>query len=55
VLAALYPGVTAEQVQGGVGWPLRQRPTLASVAAPTDQELHLLRQVLDPDRLFLKG
>jgi hypothetical protein len=42
-------------VRAGIGWPLRQRPSLASVAAPTDQELHLLRNVLDPDRLYLKG
>jgi glutaconate CoA-transferase, subunit B len=55
VLAALYPGVTAAQVQDGIGWRLRQLPTLAEVAAPTDQELHLLRRVLDPDRLYLKG
>jgi glutaconate CoA-transferase subunit B len=55
VLAALYPGVTDDDVQDGVGWPLRRRPTLAEVASPTDQELHLLRQVLDPDRLYLKG
>jgi glutaconate CoA-transferase, subunit B len=55
VLAALYPGVTPGEVQDGVGWRLQQRPTLADVAAPTDQELHLLRHVLDPDRLYLKG
>jgi glutaconate CoA-transferase subunit B len=55
VLAALYPGVTVDEVQDGVGWRLGQRPTLADVAAPTDQELHLLRHVLDPDRLYLKG
>jgi len=55
VLAALYPGVEADEVRAGIGWPLRQRPSLASVAAPTDQELHLLRNVLDPDRLYLKG
>jgi glutaconate CoA-transferase subunit B len=54
-LAALYPGVTAEEVQDGVGWRLGQRPTLADVGAPTDQELHLLRHVLDPDRLYLRG
>ena len=55
VLAALYPGVTADEVSAGVGWPLRRRTSLAEVAAPTDQELHLLRHVLDPDRLYLKG
>jgi glutaconate CoA-transferase subunit B len=55
VLAALYPGVPADEVRAGIGWPLRQRPALADVAPPTGQELHLLRNVLDPDRLYLKG
>ena len=55
VLAALYPGVTVDEVSAGVGWPLRRQASLGEVAAPTDQELHLLRHVLDPDRLYLKG
>lgn len=55
VLAALYPGVSAEEVRAGVAWPLKARATLAEVAPPTDQELHLLRDVLDPRRLYLKG
>ena len=54
VLAALYPGVAPADVQAGVGWPLRQRDTLAAVPPPTERELHLLRDVLDPQRLFLK-
>src|SRR5207302_1255665 len=36
VLAALYPGVTADDVQAGVGWPLARRPRLADVVPPTD-------------------
>src|SRR4051794_24181528 len=55
VLAALYPGVEAEEVRAGVGWTLRSRPTLAKVDPPTADELVLLRDVLDPHRLFLKG
>ena len=54
VLAALYPGVSAEEVRAGVGWPLASRPTLAHVDAPSEVELHLLREVLDPHRLYLK-
>ncbi|HET9552256.1 MAG TPA: CoA-transferase [Anaeromyxobacteraceae bacterium] len=52
VLTGLYPGVTVEEVQAGVGWPLRvarQDP----VAPPTGEELRLLREVLDPRRLYL--
>lgn len=55
VLAALYPGVEPSDVQAGVGWPLRQRPRLSEVAAPAAEDLHLLRDVLDPRRLYLKG
>ena len=55
VLAALYPGVTPDDVQAGVGWPLRSRPALADVAPPTARELQLLREVLDPRRLYLSS
>jgi glutaconate CoA-transferase subunit B len=55
VLAALYPGVDVEDVRAGVGWPLASRTILAQVEAPSDVELRLLREVLDPHRLYLKG
>jgi glutaconate CoA-transferase subunit B len=54
-LTALYPGVRVEDVQAGVGWPLRTRTTLLGVAPPKARELALLREVLDPQRLYLKG
>ncbi len=55
VLAALYPGVAADDVQAGVGWPLGRRTRLAAVPPPTETELRLLREVLDPKKLYLKG
>jgi glutaconate CoA-transferase, subunit B len=54
VLAALYPGVMASEVAEGVGWTLRSRSGLKEVPTPTDRELHLLRDLLDPKRLYLK-
>jgi glutaconate CoA-transferase subunit B len=53
ILTGLYPGVTVEEVQAGVGWPLRARAGLDRIAGPTAQELRLLREVLDPGRLYL--
>jgi glutaconate CoA-transferase, subunit B len=53
VLAGLYPGVTVEEVRAGVGWPLRVRAALDAPAAPSAEELRLLREVLDPRGLFL--
>jgi glutaconate CoA-transferase subunit B len=55
VLAALYPGVTADEVQRGVGWPLARRTQLGAIAPPTATELRVLRDVLDPKGLFLKS
>ena len=55
VLAALYPGVEAAEVMDRVGWQLRSRSRLAQVDPPSERELYLLREVLDPQRLYLKG
>ena len=53
-LTALYPGVTFEQVQENVGWPLKQKSPLASVSLPSKKEIDLLRVKLDPKRLHIK-
>ena len=55
VLCAVYPGDTVEDVRAGIGWPLRCRDRLRPVEPPTPTELGLLRDVLDPKRLYLKG
>jgi glutaconate CoA-transferase subunit B len=52
-LAAVYPGVEPQEVKRLVGWPLRICGTLEPVAAPSAEELHLLRDVLDPEHLYL--
>jgi glutaconate CoA-transferase subunit B len=54
-LAALYPEMTVEDVTSRVGWPLRVRDDLEAVAPPSSEELRLLREVLDPSKLYLKG
>jgi glutaconate CoA-transferase, subunit B len=54
MLTALYPGVETAQVSAGIGWPLRSQSRLAEVAPPSQRELQLLRDVLDPKRLYLK-
>lgn len=53
-LTALYPGVTFEQVQENVGWALKKAPRLGEVSLPTEKEIKLLREKLDPKRLHIK-
>jgi glutaconate CoA-transferase subunit B len=55
VLAALYPGVGAEEVRDGVGWPLRCRDVLHDVDPPGSDELTLMREALDPRGLYLRS
>ncbi len=53
VLAALYPGRTADEVCERVGWPLRSASRVVTVAPPSAEELALLREELDPAQRFL--
>jgi glutaconate CoA-transferase, subunit B len=55
VLAALYPSTTVDEVRAGVGWPLRCHETLHEVEPPGDEDLRLLRDVLDPHGLYLRS
>ena len=47
-LRSLHPGVTVESVQEATGFPLVVPDDVATTRAPTDEELALLRDVLDP-------
>ncbi len=55
VLAALHPNCTVEQARANTGWDLRTAPELRVTASPTQEELRILRQELDPDGIYLKG
>jgi acyl CoA:acetate/3-ketoacid CoA transferase beta subunit len=47
-VASVHPGVTVEQVQEQTGFPLVVPDDVAVTREPTDEELKLLREVLDP-------
>lgn len=51
-LSALYPGVTVQEVQDEVGWPLRLAPAIEKTPTPTAEELHLIRDELDPRGMY---
>jgi glutaconate CoA-transferase, subunit B len=52
-LVGVYPGVDPEDVKQKVGWPLRVRDKLEPIPPPAQHELHLLRDVLDPQHLYI--
>jgi glutaconate CoA-transferase subunit B len=53
-LVATHPGVTADQVRAATGWDLQVADTLATVEPPTASELRLLREDVDPGRVYLR-
>jgi glutaconate CoA-transferase subunit B len=53
VLALLHPGVSFEQVQENTGWPLKQMEDCSVTAPPNMEELRILREELDPQRIYI--
>ena len=51
-LVSLHPGVTLDDVQAEVGWGLRTAAEVAQTGAPTDEELRLIREELDPTGMY---
>lgn len=53
VLTALHPGVTLEEVRENTGWMLKQAEECMITEPPTKEELHILRDKLDPQRIYI--
>ncbi|WP_030612493.1 3-oxoadipate--succinyl-CoA transferase [Streptomyces sclerotialus] len=53
-LVAVHPGVTVGQVRENTGWDLAVADTVETVRPPSDDELRLLREDVDPDRVYLR-
>ncbi len=52
MLTSLYPGVTVDEVQQGIAWPLKVADELTTTEAPTAEELRIIREDLDPDGIY---
>lgn len=52
-VAKLMPGVTFEQVQDNTGFPLERISNPATVPPPTDEDLRILHEEVDPDGEYL--
>jgi glutaconate CoA-transferase, subunit B len=53
-VATLHPGVTLDQVRDAAQWDLRIAGDLTDTPAPTDDELRLIRDELDPDGAYTR-
>jgi acyl CoA:acetate/3-ketoacid CoA transferase beta subunit len=48
-LASVHPGVTVDEVVAATGFTLAMGDAVETTRQPTDEELHLIRDVLDPE------
>jgi glutaconate CoA-transferase subunit B len=53
-LDSLHPGATLEAVQATIGWPVRIGEPLATTPPPTEEELRLIREELDPEGAYTR-
>ncbi|MDQ1042397.1 acyl CoA:acetate/3-ketoacid CoA transferase beta subunit [Streptomyces sp. V4I2] len=53
-LTAVHPGVTVDRARAATGWDLEVADDLALIEPPTSTELSLLRDTVDPDRIYLR-
>ena len=53
-LSAVKRGVNPEDVVAATGWPLRVADDLRVITAPDPEELRILREELDPGRIYLR-
>jgi acyl CoA:acetate/3-ketoacid CoA transferase beta subunit len=53
-LLSVHPGIRAEDVVANTGFPLRIPDGVAETPAPSAEELRLLRQEIDPRRVYLR-
>jgi len=54
VLTALHPGVNVDQVKENTGWDIKVSSNLKITKPPQQNELEILRNELDPQRIYLK-
>jgi len=52
-LEAVYPGVSVEDVVNSTGFELLLPRETPEIEPPTAEELHLLRDEIDPDHLYI--
>lgn len=53
-LTAIHPGVDVHEVIAATGWELQVSENLQTVPAPTPEELGMLREDIDPNRVYLR-
>ena len=52
-IESLHPGVSLDEVQENTGFELLVSETLTETQVPSEEQLHLLRNVIDPEGVYI--
>jgi acyl CoA:acetate/3-ketoacid CoA transferase beta subunit len=52
-IASINPGYSEKDVRENCGFELLTAPKVADTKPPTDEELHILRDEVDPNKLII--
>ncbi|MEA3349353.1 MAG: CoA-transferase [Chloroflexota bacterium] len=52
VLTSMHPGITLEEIQAEISWPLKIKTDLKKTSPPTQEEIRIIRKKLDPDGIY---
>lgn len=55
VLTEIHPDITLQQVKDHIGWDVRVSRRLQTTTPPSEEELRIIREELDPDRIHLRS
>ena len=53
-LDSLHPGASLDDVRAAMAWEVRVAEDLTETPPPSEEELRLMREVLDPERRYLR-
>lgn len=53
VLSEIHPGVSIENLKENISWEVRISDKLKRTSSPTEAELQIIRENLDPERIYL--
>ncbi len=53
VLSEMHPGISTEDIKANISWDIKINSNLIRTKSPTKEELRIIREELDPDKIYL--
>jgi glutaconate CoA-transferase subunit B len=54
LLTEIHPGVSIDTIKENIGWEVKISDRLETTMTPSEEEMRIIREDLDPDRIYLR-